>query len=79
MNVSKNFNRFKGLCPLAGGGYAVPSKYSPSPFGGGVGVGAIFGVLTPKKDIFDRDFQRTQVLRPPQLLYVYEKYTGNPL
>ncbi len=27
-------------------------KYNPSPFGGG--VGAIFGVLTPEKDLFDK-------------------------
>ena len=53
LSLSKNFNRFKGLCPLAGGGYAVPSKHSPSPRGG-VGVGAIFGVLPPKKDFFDK-------------------------
>ena len=33
-------------------GYAVPSQYSPSPFGGGVGVGAGFGVLTPEKRLF---------------------------
>ncbi len=35
-------------------GYAVPSQNSPSPFGGGVGVGAGFGVLTPEKDFFDK-------------------------
>jgi hypothetical protein len=52
LSLSKNFNRFKGLCPLAGGGYAVPSKHSPSPRGG-VGVGVIFGVFTPEKDFFD--------------------------
>jgi len=33
-------------------GYAVPSQYSPSPFGGGVGGGAGFGVLTPEKRLF---------------------------
>ena len=35
-------------------GYAVPSQYSPSPVGGGVGVGAVTGVLTPEKDFFDK-------------------------
>ncbi|MBQ7003298.1 MAG: hypothetical protein IJN57_04950, partial [Oscillospiraceae bacterium] len=33
-------------------GYAVPSQYSPSPVGGGVGVGAVTGVLTPEKRLF---------------------------
>jgi len=27
-------------------------KYSPSPVGGGVGVGAVTGVLTPEKRLF---------------------------
>ncbi len=49
-SLSKNHNGIKGLCPLADGGCAAPSKYSPSPRGG-LGWGQLWDA-TPRKETF---------------------------